>query len=96
MAVSVVATLKVQDGKGADFERVFGDFVKTVHATEKGTRVYQLCKSRKEPNTYVVMEIYDNDDALKAHSASEAFKKLGGALATMLAGRPDIQYFDVL
>jgi quinol monooxygenase YgiN len=96
MAVGIVATLKVQEGKNADFEAIFRDLAKAVRANEPGNKLYQVCKSRKDANTYVVMEIYENDDALKAHGASEHYKTLGAGLGPTLAGRPDIQYFDTI
>jgi quinol monooxygenase YgiN len=96
MAVGVIATLKVQDGKDRDFEAAFRDLAKAVRANEPGNKLYQVCKSRKEANTYVVMEIYESDEALKAHSASEHFKTIGAGLGPILAGRPDIHYLDVV
>lgn len=94
MAIGVIATLKVQDGKGAEFEAVFRDLAKAVRANEPGNLLYQVFKSRKEPNTYVVMESYADEDALKAHGASEHFRTLGAGLGPTLAGRPDIHYLD--
>lgn len=96
MAVGVIATIKVQDGKDKDFEAVFRDLAKAVRANEPGNKVYQLCKSRKDANTYVVMEIYESDEALKAHGASDHFRTIGAGLGPTLAGRPDIHYLDVV
>jgi len=96
MAVGVIATLKVQDGKEADFEAVFRDLAKAVRANEPGNKLYQVCRSRKDKSTYVVMEIYESDDALKAHGASDHFRTIGAGLGPTLAGRPDIQYFDAI
>jgi len=96
MAVGIIATLKVQEGKDKDFEAIFHDLAKAVRANEPGNRLYQVCKSRKDPNAYVVMEIYESDEALKAHGASEHFKTIGAGLGPTLAGRPDIQYFDTI
>lgn len=96
MAVGVVATLKVQEGKEADFEAAARDLAKAVRANEPGNRLYQLFRSKKDKNTYVFMEIYESDEAMKAHGASEHFRTLGAGLAPALAGRPDIQYFDAV
>ena len=96
MAVGVIATIKVQDGKDKDFEAVFSDMAKAVRANEPGNRLYQVCKSRKDANTYIVMEIYESDDALKTHGSSEHFRTIGARLGPALAGRPDIQYYDVV
>jgi quinol monooxygenase YgiN len=96
MAVGIVATLKVQEGKNAEFEEVFKGLMAAVRANERGNKLYSVFKSRKEANTYVVMEIYDNDDAVKAHGASEHFRAAGPKLGGTLAGKPDIQYFDAI
>lgn len=92
--IGVIATLRVQDGKGAELERAFGELSKQVRANEPGNIAYQLCRSRTEPNTYKVLELYRDEDALKAHGASEHFKAAGPALGAVLAGRPEIEYLD--
>ncbi|HMP63292.1 MAG TPA: antibiotic biosynthesis monooxygenase, partial [Phenylobacterium sp.] len=44
--IGVVATLKVQDGKGGEFEQVFKDLMAQVKANEPGCLAYQPTKSR--------------------------------------------------
>ncbi len=96
MAIGVIATLKVQDGKGAELETVFGELSAHVRAGEPGNRLYQLCKSRADANTYVVMEIYADAAAVEAHRAAEHYKAAGPKLAACLAGRPDNQLLDTV
>lgn len=96
MAIGVVATIKVQDGKAAEFEAVFRDLMGEVRANEPGNKLYQVCRSRADKTTYVVMELYESDEALKAHSQTAHFKAAGPKLATVLAGKPDIQYFETI
>lgn len=92
--IGVIATLRVQDGKAAEFERLFADLAAQVRANEPGNIAYQLCRSRSEANTYKVLEIYRDEAALKAHGAADHFKAAGPALGTVLAGRPDVEYLD--
>ena len=92
--IGVVATLKVQDGKQAEFEAIFTDLAKQVRANEPGNIVYQLTKSRTEANTYKVLELYADEAALKHHGGTEYFKAAGPALGAVLAGRPDVEYLD--
>jgi quinol monooxygenase YgiN len=94
MAIGVIATLKVQDGKGSEFEGVFNGLAAQVRANEPGNKLYQVFKSRKEANTYVVMEVYEDQAALEAHGKSDHFKAAGPKLGPTLAGRPDILYLD--
>ena len=96
MVVGVVATLKVAEGKASDFEAVFRDLAAQVKANEPGNQMYRVFKSRKDAETYVVMEIYTDQAALEAHGASDHFKAAGPKIAPTLAGRPDIQYFDAI
>ena len=94
MGIGVVATLKVQDGKGAELESVFAGLAAQVRAVEPGNKLYQLCKSRGDADTYVVMEIYDDEAAIEAHRKSDHFRAAGPKLGAVLAGWPDVQLFD--
>jgi quinol monooxygenase YgiN len=94
MAIGVVATLKVAEGKNADFEAVFRDLAAQVKANEPGNQLYRVFKSKADAQTYVVMETYADQAALEAHGKSDHFRAAGPKLGPCLAGRPDIQYFD--
>lgn len=96
MAIGVVATLKVQDGKGGEFESVFQELAAQVKANEPGNKLYQVFKSRADANTYIVMEVYADQAALEAHGKSDHFKAAGPKIGPTLGGRPDIQYFDAV
>ena len=94
--IGVVAVLKVQVDKAADFEKVFLDLAAKVKANEPGCIAYQLTKSRTEPGTYKVLELYASEDALKAHGGSDYFKAAGTAMGPFMAGRPEIEYLDAV
>ena len=94
--IGVIATLRVQDGKSDEFERVFAELAAKVRANEAGNIAYQLCRSRSEAQTYKVLELYRDEDALKAHGSSEHFKAAGPALGAVLAGRPEVEYLDAI
>jgi quinol monooxygenase YgiN len=92
--IGVIATLKVQDGKNAEFEAIFTDLAKQVRANEKGNLAYALTKSRADPNTYKVLELYADQDALTAHGQTEYFKAAGPKIGPCMGGRPEIEYLD--
>jgi quinol monooxygenase YgiN len=96
MAVGVIATLKVQPDKGAELEAVFQELAALVRANEPGNKFYRLCRHRKDADTYVVMEMYDDQAAIEAHGKSDHFRAAGPKIGACLAGRPDIQYLDAL
>jgi quinol monooxygenase YgiN len=94
MSIGVIAVLKVQEGKADEFEAFFGDLAKQVRANEPGNLAYQLTKSRTEANTYKVLELYKDQDALTHHGGTDYFKAAGPKFAAVLGGRPEVEYLD--
>ncbi|MEM5518233.1 putative quinol monooxygenase [Henriciella sp. AS95] len=94
--IGVVAKLTVAEGKNAEFEEVGKELMSKVKANEEGTLTYQLYRSKDDPQTYIFMEEYSNEDAMNAHSATEYFKALGAKLGPCLAGRPQIERYDIV
>jgi quinol monooxygenase YgiN len=94
--IGIIATLKVQDGKNAEFEGVFTDLAKLVRANEPGNLFYQLTKSRSDPNTYKVLELYKDQESLTHHGGTDYFKAAGPKMGPCLAGRPEIEYLDAV
>jgi quinol monooxygenase YgiN len=92
--IGVIAILKIQDGKAGEFETFFTELAKQVRANEAGNIAYQLTKSRTEPNTYKVLELYKDQDALTHHGGTDYFKAAGAKFAAVLGGRPEIEYLD--
>ena len=96
MTVGIIATLKAQEGKEDEFEAVFRELAAAVRANEPGNKLYSVFRSRKDKGTYVVMEAYDNEDALQAHRKADHFRTAGPRIGATLAGPPDIHYLDAI
>jgi quinol monooxygenase YgiN len=94
MAIGIIATLKIQDGKNAEFEGFFTELARQVRANEAGNLAYQLTKSRTDPQTYKVLELYADQDAVDAHGKTDYFRAAGPKFGAVLAGRPEIEYLD--
>ena len=94
MAIGVVAKLKIQAGKGEEFEGIFAELEKAVHENEPGNNFYALHKSRDDDETYFVLEQYADQDALDAHGKSDHFKTIGAKMGGCMAGRPEVEYMD--
>ena len=94
--IGIVATIKVQDGKQADFEAVFLELTAKVRENEPGNVLYQLTKSRADAAMYKVIELYKDQDSLTAHGGSEHFRELGRKMGAFMAGRPEIEYLDAV
>jgi len=89
MTLSVVAKIKVKDGQQAGFEAVAKKLAAAVNANEPGCLLYTLNKG-DEPLTYVFIERYANEDAVKAHRAAEHFRTLGREMGAFMDGPPEI------
>ena len=94
--IGIVATIKVQAGKGPDFEAVFLELAGKVRENEPGNVFYQLTRSRADADTYKVLELYKDQDALAAHGQSDHFKEVGRRMGAFMAGRPDVEYLDAV
>jgi quinol monooxygenase YgiN len=92
--IGVIATLKIKDGETEAFETGFNAMAAQVRANEPGNVAYLLTKSRTEPNTYKVLEIYKDQAALDAHREYEHFKAGGKVFGGTLAGRPEVELLD--
>jgi quinol monooxygenase YgiN len=92
--IGIVATLKIQDGKNAEFEAAVKETMAAVRADEPGNLFYELVKSRTDPTTYKVLEGYKDEAAIAAHRESAHFKALGPKIGPVLAGRPEVELLD--
>lgn len=94
MTIGLVATLKIQPGKGAEFEAAFAELQAAVKANEPGNLQYDLFRSKTEADTYVVYEQYADEAALEAHKNAPHAKAPGAKVGATLGGRPTILAFD--
>lgn len=88
--IGIIATLRVQPGKEAEFEAVFAELAPAVRANEPGNSFYKLFRTA-EAGVYKVLECYDDEAAVAAHRASDHFRTLGAKLSPCLAGAPEIE-----
>jgi len=91
MPVGVIAKLKVKEGKNQEFEAIFKQLVQAVDENEPGNNFYELHKSTNDPQLYIVLEQYVDEDAFAAHDKTEHFRTLGAQLGPCMAGPPDIE-----
>ena len=96
MAIGVIATLTVQDGKNEEFEAVFATLAEQVLANEAGAIFYSLHRSKSDGNVYKVLEQYSDQAALDAHGQTDYFKAAGLKLGACLAAKPDVEVLDAV
>jgi quinol monooxygenase YgiN len=68
--ITLIATLKVKEGKIAEAINVLKEIVPKVKASEPGCLEYILHTVRGDENTIIIYEKYSDKDALKLHSAN--------------------------
>ena len=91
--IAVFARIPVAEGSEAPFESAMRELAAEVRSREPGNQLYTVVK---DAQGYAVMEIYDDEEALRAHAASEHVKAAGAKLAELLAGRPQLSRFEVI
>ncbi|MEE4146208.1 MAG: putative quinol monooxygenase [Halieaceae bacterium] len=96
MPIGVIAKLSIQPGKNAEFESVFGKLAAEVNSRESGCHFYALHQSRIDPQSYVVLEQYSDEEALALHGKTDYFRSAGAELAPCMAAAPEIEYFDAV
>ena len=94
--IGVVAVIRAREGQEQAFEQVFARLTEEVKASEPGNQLYQLTRSRTEPRTYKVLEIYQDEAALQAHGASDHYKAGGRELRDLVEGRPEVEVLDAV
>ena len=87
--IGIVATLKIKEGSGSDFEAVATELVEKVNANEEGVVYYDLYK--QDETTYVFLERYTDQEAQDAHGKTAYFRELGAKMGAFMAGAPDIK-----
>ena len=92
--LAVIAKFNVVEGKEADFETAILGLAAAVRANETGNQLYTLCKDGD--GNYLMLELYDDADALTAHGQSDHLKSAGASFAGLMAGRPEIQTLEVI
>ena len=85
---------KVNKTKILILKNQFKDLQSKVKANEPGCLQYDLCKSKSNPQTFVIMEQYESQAALDAHGKSEYFQAAFPALGAVLDGAPGLEFLD--
>ena len=94
--IGLVVTLKVKDGKQAEFEAAACDLIPQVRANEPGNAQYMLTRKEGSTTEYVFIEQYKTQADLDAHGKTAHYIACAPKLGACLDGRPDIMRLEVL
>ena len=92
--IAVIAKLNVTEGKEAEFETAMLNLAAQVRANEAGNQLYTLCKD--SDGKYLMLELYDTEEDLKAHGETEHLKASGASFRGLMAGPPNIERLEVI
>lgn len=87
MPLTVIAVFRAQEGRQDELLEAVRQAAPDVHA-EPGCRRYAPHRSGR--NKVVIVESWEDCDALDAHAAAQPFAELQAAIAELLDGRPEI------
>lgn len=86
----------IDPAKAAAFEAEFIKLAAYVRDAEPGTLVYHLCIDRAVPGRYEIMEVYRDEDAMKAHVSSDIFLAFKPLMADAVTAPPDVSRLEVV
>ena len=88
--IVLVANLKANEGKGDEVAEEFKKLVPKI-LKDPGTVGYLVCRVANDPSKFIVVEQYENREALQVHGQTEHFRAFNAATRGMFAGRAEIQ-----
>ncbi|WP_242124159.1 putative quinol monooxygenase [Sphingobium sp. Sx8-8] len=92
--IAIIASFTVAEGKEEAFEAEFAELTAKVRANEPGNSLYQLTRSKKDRQTYRMMELYADKDAVKAHGTTDYFAASFDRIKALLTAEPVIELLD--
>ena len=92
--IAVTAKMNVKQGSELEFERSMLDLVSKVNDNEPGVIFYRLCLD--SDGNYMVIELYEDELAIKDHVDSDHLKAAAPRFKGIMAGPPEITRYDVL
>lgn len=84
---AIVAYLTAKPGKEAEFKEQMVAQAKRCLANEPGCLQFDVAQDPKEPTRFVMLEVYTDDAAIKAHQDSDHFKNFRPVVSELLADR---------
>jgi quinol monooxygenase YgiN len=89
---TLIVRLKIKDGGTAKFEAAFAK-ARTATRKEKGNLAYDMGRSAKSPNEYLIYERWQDLAALQTHLRLPHFAALIAEVHELLDGPPDAKVF---
>jgi (4S)-4-hydroxy-5-phosphonooxypentane-2,3-dione isomerase len=82
--VAIVARVTVKEGKADEYVAAFAPLLEQAEK-EPGTLLYAVHRSKDDPCVFWTTEVYADDDAFAAHSASEVHAAASPVFTELIA-----------
>jgi len=82
--LAIVARVTVREGKADEYVAAFAPLLEQAEK-EPGTLVYAVHRSKDDPHLFWTTEVYADDAAFAAHSASEAHAAASPVFTELIA-----------
>jgi quinol monooxygenase YgiN len=84
---AILAYLTVKPGTEAEFQEKMTAQAKRCLANEPGCLQFDVAQDPKSPTRFVMLEVYKDDAAIKAHQDSQHFKDFRPVVSELVADR---------
>jgi len=91
--ITFIVHLRVNPEDASAFEALMSHVAAMTHEHEPGVAYYEFAKSVDEPDTYVIVEVYQNVEVHAAHMASAWVRESLPVSARLIQGRPHIRQY---
>ena len=94
--IVIIPRLKAKPGSASELERILRKVLVATHLETPPPAVYQVSRSQADPNSFIIVEIFANADALKRHAESPHLQQALPVIESLLAEPWTAEYFDML
>lgn len=91
--ITFVAHIPVKPDCVDAFEAAMAEMVANVRQHEPGATYYEFARSVLDPNTFLVIEVYADAAAFKAHWETDYIRPSIARTRPLLNGAPDIKQY---
>jgi quinol monooxygenase YgiN len=91
--ITFVTRVRVRPGDAAAFEAVITEMTAKVRENEPGALHYGFGASIDEPNVYVVVEVYADEAAFKAHWETDYIRPSLARTTPLIEAPPEIRQY---
>jgi quinol monooxygenase YgiN len=92
---AILAYLTAKPGKEAEFQEKMTVQAKRCLANEPGCLQFDVVQDPKNPTRFVMLEVYKDDAAIKAHQETQHFKDFRPVVGELVADRK-VEVFNMV